>query len=93
MFCAGAVVLTEGLFYNLITVGASDPSTLGVYEKVRKSYGQGRPIHFSFIVFELRYNSKGLVILINAWYLGNVGTQQQRWSRVRMPMHSRAMTV
>ncbi|KAF8137390.1 hypothetical protein EV363DRAFT_1317846 [Boletus edulis] len=41
VFCVGIVVVTEGMFHNLVTMNISDTAHLGVYEKMRKLYGRG----------------------------------------------------
>lgn len=44
VFCAGIVVITEGLFHSLLKMRFRDTANLGVYENVRKEYGKGGTI-------------------------------------------------
>ncbi|KAI9567484.1 hypothetical protein HD554DRAFT_2039520 [Boletus coccyginus] len=45
IFCVGIMVVAEGMFYNLVTMGSLDTTHLGVYQKLRKIYGRGNASH------------------------------------------------
>ncbi|KAH0835949.1 hypothetical protein J3R83DRAFT_9875 [Lanmaoa asiatica] len=67
VFCAGIVVITEGLFHSLITMSFSDTANLGVYEKVRKFYGKGRITSCSLLLMidtNARLDHLGQVVVL-----------------------------
>jgi len=40
VFCAGIVVISEGIFHSLVSMNSSDTAHLGVYEEMRTTYAQ-----------------------------------------------------
>lgn len=68
VFCAGIVVISEGIFHSLVSMNSSDTAHLGVYEEMRTTYAQGRIA--SFLSLSITDASLSLGLLGQVMVLG-----------------------